>query len=43
MNGNNSGSGIKVVLFIFIILVVIAMFKSCTESSASDQWYQEHK
>lgn len=43
MNSNNSGSGIKAVLLIFVILVVIAMFKSCTEPSASDQWYQEHK
>ncbi len=43
MNDNNSGSGIKAVLLIFIILVVIAMFKSCTEPSASDKWYQEHK
>ena len=39
MNSNNSGSGIKVVLLLFIILVVIAMFKSCTEPSASDKWY----
>ena len=43
MNSNNFGSGIKAVLLIFIILVVIAMFKSCTEPSASDQWYQENK
>lgn len=43
MNRNSSGSGIKSILIIFAVLFVIAMFKSCTEPSASDKWYQEHK
>lgn len=40
---NNSGNGIKAILIILIIIFVIAIFKSCTEPSASDKWYQEHK
>ncbi len=43
MNRNSSGSGIKSILIIFAVLFVIAMFELCTEPSASDKWYQEHK
>lgn len=40
---NNNSPNRTLFILVILILFAIVMFKSCTEPSASEQWYQENK